>query len=464
MASTPTARGRGAGHDDGDTGGWGTPRRAPEAPPPAVTSAPPARRPVSPRSKEVVVELYEHERWSRKADGWIPVEGPPARERAQWCTAQGTPAAPPEEMHPPAQYGWASNWRVDTSSTAPLAAPPSSSGPLPRPMQLTGYTHDREGWEYATAPEKFGNPDRTPRGEERWSDRARRRRWIRVARYKALLSEVTAPQELGKQAQEGLKGLVRGRRTVQELCGLLGSRRDSADLRLKMFNLVDLVRQHGQEIDQVLRTLRDKGGDSAAVGGVKKWANDLAKEQRAFEDVAREVERKCRSVPLGSLGHHNAAAARGTGGATSASASSAPQMVGGGGGAAVAGATEMPLAVSAGKGGFRPFVNMEGKVGDHAHHHTAEEAGLLKQLKFQDEEEVMEALMQERELAITEVTRHIVELKDVFTDFAQLVQEQQEGIDAVCQNVDHAHARTEDGYDSILKAHDVQKETGCVVS
>ena len=93
------------------------------------------------------------------------------------------------------------------------------------------------------------------------------------------------------------------------------------------------------------------------------------------------------------------------------------------------------------------------------------EAELLRQLKFQDEEEVMEALTQERALAISEVTRHIVELRDVFKDFAQLVQEQQEGIDAVCKNVEDAHARTEEGYNSILKAHEVQKETpACCIS
>ncbi|EWM24582.1 syntaxin-like protein [Nannochloropsis gaditana] len=78
----------------------------------------------------------------------------------------------------------------------------------------------------------------------------------------------------------------------------------------------------------------------------------------------------------------------------------------------------------------------------------------------------MLALAQERELAIREVTSHLVELKDVFSDFAELVQGQQEGVDAVCRNVEVAHAKTEQGYEAILKANEGQRaETGgCVLS
>lgn len=462
----------------------------------STSTAPIRLKPLPNNRKEIIVEVFEHERWSRKADGWIPSSPP---RRAQWCTADGTPTAEPEELPPPTNYGWVSNWRVDTSSIPAVAAAlaagggaSSSSSSSLNSTELTNYHHDREGWEYATAPEKFGSPDRQARGEERWSDRARRRRWIRVARYKTLLSEVTAPQELAKQAQEGLKGLVRGRRTVSELCGLMGTQRDSADLRLKLFNLVDIVRQHGREIEHVLQSLRERGAtggggaggnssnnnsnrgggvgggssgngtadatSAAWVGNVKKWMNDLAKEQRLFEEVAREVERRCRSHPL-----PRAAAAPSPVTSLSSSENGSNNDN-----------SESHLApiinvsgVSTGKASFRPYVSggkaMLGNGG--AAGEGEGEAELLRQLKFQDEEEVMEALTQERALAISEVTRHIVELRDVFKDFAQLVQEQQEGIDAVCKNVEDAHARTEEGYNSILKAHEVQKETpACCIS
>jgi|EP00624_Nannochloropsis_granulata_P007570 hypothetical protein len=287
---------------------------------------------------------------------------------------------------------------------------------------------------------------------------------------------MTTSDELGKQAQEGLKGLVRGRRTVQELCKLIGTRRDSREMREKVFSLVEIIRQHGREIEQVLKNLREREGgrDGGVGGGVKKWGNDLGKEQRVFEDVAREVERKCRNVPLAALPDAAAGAQRGTteavgaaggagaGGASQSSGNCGGDARGGGGGGGAVAATEK-MVVSAGRDSFRPFVNLEGKVQDRAHHHTEEEQAILKQLKFQDEEEVMLALALERELAINEVTMHLVELKDVFQEFAQLVSEQQEGVDAVCRNAEDAHARTKEGYNAILKAKEGQKETtGCM--
>lgn len=293
-----------------DEGGWGTPRstgslgradntrRGSQLAHPQQASDPAAQPNTLSIKREIVVEVYEHERWSRKADGWIPSTAP--EHRPHWCTAAGEASPPPEELEPPLNFGWVSNWRVDkqplpsSSATSAGTSTSSSSTSTALPLPL----HDRQGWEYSTRAEKFGSRDRSPRGEERWSDRARRRRWIRVARYRTLLNDVTAPQELVKQAQEGLKGLVRGRRAVQDLAGSIGgsSRRDSADLRIKVFNLIDLVRQHAREVEHVLRSL--EGQQAAAALGAKKLANDLTKEQRLLEDLANDVERRARTHSL----------------------------------------------------------------------------------------------------------------------------------------------------------------------
>jgi t-SNARE complex subunit (syntaxin) len=119
--------------------------------------------------------------------------------------------------------------------------------------------------------------------------------------------------------------------------------------------------------------------------------------------------------------------------------------------------------VSAGRAAFRPSLSY-----DRAGAEEDDEMGtaaLLRQMRFQDEESVMEAIAVEREEAITEVTRQLVELRDVFRDFAQLVAEQQEGIDLVARNVEDAHARTKDGYEAVLKAekHQQQAAPGCAV-
>lgn len=115
--------------------------------------------------------------------------------------------------------------------------------------------------------------------------------------------------------------------------------------------------------------------------------------------------------------------------------------------------------------------------------------------QFEDEEVVMDAIARERGEVIDQVTRSIVELRDIFQDFAHVVSEQQvrigwlqslsllstlimvmtrdpaaadghtqAGIDAVVQNTDTAYAKTEQAYNSIVKANQIQKESTCVIS
>lgn len=47
---------------------------------------------------------------------------------------------------------------------------------------MCGYNPvDKDGWEYSTDLKRFNDPDRAPRGVCRWSDKVRRKRWIRYA-------------------------------------------------------------------------------------------------------------------------------------------------------------------------------------------------------------------------------------------------------------------------------------------
>lgn len=479
--------------------------------------------------------VYEHERWSRKADGqWIPSAADPTRpERPpHWCTPQGAPHPPPEETAPPPGYGWVTNWRVDTSASSSAVGSASGSAPATATTVALSFdgagesggggggggpaqpppSHDRQGWEYATSAGRFAAPERAPRGEQRWSDRARRRRWIRVARARALLGAVTAPAELLRQAQEGLTALARGRRVLEGMVGVIGARGDSAVVRKEVFQGVDLVRAHAREVAALLQALQERataaaatasnggGGSSggsgsggagspspaALLGGAKKLANDLQRERRQCDEWAREAERRCLAHPLNQRGQPQAAlaapseedvpaGARGvpivaTGAAdTSRTASaaaaspSAPEASplrggppSGGMGTSPATASSMPRGmVSAGRAAFRPSVSYDEDGGEEW---GGREAALLRQMRFQDEENVMEAIAIEREEAITEVTRQLVELRDVFRDFAQLVAEQQEGIDLVARNVEDAHARTKEGFEAVLKAERHQQE------
>jgi t-SNARE complex subunit (syntaxin) len=77
---------------------------------------------------------------------------------------------------------------------------------------------------------------------------------------------------------------------------------------------------------------------------------------------------------------------------------------------------------------------------------------------------VNEAIIQERSEAITQVHRGIVELREVFTDFAKLVNDQQVGIDAISKNVDDAHARMDSGLQQVIQAERHQREGTCIMS
>jgi hypothetical protein len=215
-----------------------------------------------------VIDVYENERWSRKKRAWVPSREPPSR--APWTTKDGKALPPPDDTEPLAEYGWVSNWKVDATG---------------------GKGMDEEGWEYATSFDKLGR-ERVPRGEQRWSDRARRRRWMRVMRHKTLLDDVKAAQELTAQVQEGLKGLVKGRKMVQEMVDTVGSRRDSLETRRELFVLIEMVRKHAAEVDALIRSI-----DKERVPAVKKLSNDLAREQRQFLDLIVEAERRDRTVP-----------------------------------------------------------------------------------------------------------------------------------------------------------------------
>ena len=95
--------------------------------------------------------VYENERLHKRqwaAAGPLP---------PHWSNADGTEAVDHDVMAAPEGWRWAANWSIDYS----------------------GGGTDRYGFEYATSYVRFGLAGRPKRRKQKWSDRYRRRRWVR---------------------------------------------------------------------------------------------------------------------------------------------------------------------------------------------------------------------------------------------------------------------------------------------
>lgn len=363
-------------------------------------------------SKLVEYEAYENQHWSSSKWDWVP-SGPDEHLR-HWTTRTGKPLPQLEEIIPPPDYGWVTNWKVDTS---PL--PPGDG------------TRDREGWEYSTSLDKLVGSSRLPRGDVRWSDRARRRRWVRKMKPKTMLKDPRAVKELIKQAQEGLKGLVKGRLKVQELVDTIGKTKDSAELRESLWDVVEMVNRHAEEVEYLLRSL-----DLKVVTAGKKLLNDFEKEKRALASLVAEADRKDKATPVRSVKREGVS--------STTQSPSTPNIT--------------PEAVTAGKTQFR-FLGAKGVEAGEGVYMPRD----TQVIKVIDELEVNATIIEERVEAINEINRAVVELRDVFLDFAKLVHDQQAGIDEIEMNAEKAHANVGEGLAQIMNAERLQKEGYCRV-
>ncbi|CAM9119429.1 unnamed protein product [Discosporangium mesarthrocarpum] len=105
------------------------------------------------RWEGVLVEVYENEAWGI-GRGWARRTGIP-----RWSYKEGSPALPPGEIRPPDEWTWVTEWKIDRSGG-----------------------RDQGGWEYMNKIGKF-DTSQVPRGK-RFTDKFRRRRWIRAMRRK----------------------------------------------------------------------------------------------------------------------------------------------------------------------------------------------------------------------------------------------------------------------------------------
>ena len=206
----------------------------------------------------VRVELYEHEVWTARR-GWVA-------DDHWWRSREGAAAASTRETFPaPRGYAWDGAWRlgvVEGRNGSPL----------------------KQGWEYATAPERFeGRAPRGPRGV----DFARRRRWTRPAKPARRTSKNTARRPAAPRVQAGLDTVRRARLKLADRAKQCGTELDSEFLRDALDALGVAVKKGAFEVTAALdaaTTLDD--------GVVKKLRRDLHREVAAAADVLRNLPRE----------------------------------------------------------------------------------------------------------------------------------------------------------------------------
>ena len=129
-----------------------------EAPPPPSLPPPIITPPQPPQAtRRHLVEIYENEGWTLSY-GWQRPQKDDETFRA-WTYADGGRSLPPDEAQLPGGFEWASSeWRISRNNST-----------------------DQAGWRYAN---RFVNFDEHQQGhgKQALSDRARRRRWVRVLR------------------------------------------------------------------------------------------------------------------------------------------------------------------------------------------------------------------------------------------------------------------------------------------
>lgn len=410
------------------------------------------------------VEVFENEvRGFRK--GWVVND-----KIGNWTNRDGTQTrAPPEEHQVPPNFEWYGNWK---------------------PSHITD---DRDGWEYSSAHSRFDNPGRTPRGVKN-SDRARRRRWVRVmgpakrgsssaasngenpvlrsernsrrSSVRVPAQEVVRRVETGEQATALIGALLKSMRALDgELNKLLHNQRFLED-----------VGSHAEVHASLTQSIATLGE------GLSSLERDLtAMEERGVGTREQQIARKLKKRDVGklqemysSLRSKEVSFAQAAAEAAAAAAAAGP---GGGLGA-------RHLTSGADGGGDQAWgAVVEERARNNARRLMANESGagraslgedggefvlredqqhrVMQRLVAEGEVLINDHIMREREEQIGEVHRNMKELNLLFKEVAMHVDNQQEGLDTIEKNVDEAHDRTKGGLEQVEKA--AQHQPKCIV-
>ena len=86
-----------------------------------------------------------------------------------------------------------------------------------------------------------------------------------------------------------------------------------------------------------------------------------------------------------------------------------------------------------------------------------------ERLVVQDHVDLNSEIIEEREEAMRDIHKNLVEVREVFADLAELVQDQDHSIKLIEEHVDNSRAKAREGVEELHKADKYQRQ-GCSVS
>ena len=205
-------------------------------------------------NQSMMIEIYENE--IRKGGDWQP------HSRSPWVSAMDGEACTSRDEYQTLgpEWMWTCNWKVKYRESGIC---------------------DVDGWEYASKLDRlYCGGLRTPRGEAKWSDKARRRLW-----YRLMKRDVKKPIEIRKaipRIQENLSSVhttrVRIENLIRQTPGNAGSSEMNALVEKVKMNIYDLL----DALDQLEEANTDEEGGKRYIAVLKKLRNDCLREEEAL--------------------------------------------------------------------------------------------------------------------------------------------------------------------------------------
>mmetsp|Transcript_46923 Transcript_46923/g.63850 ORF Transcript_46923/g.63850 Transcript_46923/m.63850 type:complete len:406 (-) Transcript_46923:221-1438(-) len=379
-----------------------------------------------------IIEIYECQERSFIVGGkWKP------RIKSSWTDADGARCASTEDFVPPGpHWKWNSNWCLDSQGVG---------------------SKDEQGWEYATAYNKF-SPHRVPRTEG-LKDFVRRRKWTR----QMLLVRPKDNETKLSEFQSNLQKLQSARGEVQKMALFMSEQQQmnptattgsGGSKAPDWAPVLDYMNKtlNGQKVikARIDKFLEETKGDHTWKRRGQKLQSDLAVESAALSKIGRDVEKWKAQAHRPSAIQENAAPLP-LQRMESVRRRSGLQATGGGGGI------------------YNPEAVMELERSyaddgpDGAYVSREKHAALVRsRLVSVDQGVIQLEIAQENSKRIETVHSSVTELNKIFRDVEELVNDQQEGIDRIEDQVNAANMRVKEGIVDLDESIRHQKKTCCV--